>query len=87
MVADTTKLIAAGAAGFATAQLFSLFRKRLAATPLPGAKHAPTVFVANEDLASNDNLLACGTLLICTQNLAVSGANQVLLNLVEGHIW
>jgi len=28
-----------------------------------------------------------GTLLICTQNLAVSGANQVVLNIVEGQIW
>lgn len=32
-------------------------------------------------------LALAGTVLLCTQNLAVSGANQVLLNLVEGAFW
>ena len=34
---------------------------------------------------SESELTACGTMLICTQNLAVSGANQVAANIVEGH--
>ena len=38
------------------------------------------------DLATEAVPLA-GTMLLCTQNLTVSGANQVLLNLVEGTVW
>ena len=38
-------------------------------------------------IASTETIATPGTLLLCVQNLAVSGANQVLLNLVEGHVW
>jgi len=46
---------------------------------------APTKF-SSVALAEVPAPLA-GTMVLCTQNLAVSGANQVLLNLVEGSIW
>ena len=41
----------------------------------------------NAVLAESSSVALSGTLLLCTQNLAVSGANQVLLNLVEGGVW
>jgi 5'-nucleotidase len=44
-------------------------------------------FEASATLSESESLTACGTMLICTQNLAVSGANQVALNIVEGHVW
>jgi len=40
----------------------------------------------NETLAANPCPMP-GTMVLCVQNLAVSGANQVLLNLAEGCVW
>ena len=53
----------------------------------PTAATTAAKFEASATLSESESLTACGTMLICTQNLAVSGANQVALNIVEGHVW
>ena len=56
----------------------------------PDARKMPAPSTAEPELLSSLSttpLALSGTLLIVVQNLAVSGANQVLLNLVEGTVW
>jgi len=76
--------LAAGAAVFALAQRAAAKSGHILASTAAPAR-AP--FTPSDELAACDSMLASGTLLICTQNLAVSGANQVALNIAEGHIW
>jgi len=81
--------VTAGAVSGAVAATLLL---RRGATPATATTQLVTVeqpgkFAASEELATCDSLTASGTLLVCTQNLAVSGANQVALNLVEGNVW
>ena len=86
------KVVAAAAVGglVAAAVLLRRRRKQLATAPSPAAPSsdppAPAKF-ESQALAASPQLTLNGTLLLCTQNLAVSGANQVLLNLAEGTVW
>ena len=75
---------AAAALGAGVALLVSS-RQRASSTPAPPVA-APCKPTYNDDTGGQLSEVACnlsGTMLLCTQNLAVSGANQVLLNLVE----
>ena len=79
---------AAAALGAGVALLVSS-RQRASSTPAPPVA-APCKPTYNDDTGGQLSEVACnlsGTMLLCTQNLAVSGANQVLLNLVEGRCW
>merc|ERR550514_2372478 len=86
-----SKLIAVGAAAAAAAAYLYLRRRsspgiarqRSTVTTLPSGSES----FDNPVLTESKNVALSGTLLLCTQNLAVSGANQVLLNLVEGGVW
>ena len=78
--------LAAGAALYALMQKFGTTSASAPIHPSTAAPPRPT-FAAATEVAACDSLSACGTMLICTQNLAVSGANQVALNIVEGHVW
>ena len=86
------KVVAAAAVGglVAAAVLLRRRRKQRATAPSPAAPSsdppAPAKF-ESQALAASPQLTLNGTLLLCTQNLAVSGANQVLLNLAEGTVW
>jgi len=74
--------------GAAAATLVYLYRRR-SSTSVVAPAGGPTTVVkfAEPKISASETLTACGTMLICTQNLAVSGANQVVLNIVEGKIW
>jgi len=79
---------AGAAAGAALYALYERLSKKYAGTVLAStAAPPPAKFVTRTEVAGCDSIAACGTMLLCTQNLAVSGANQVLLNLAEGHVW
>lgn len=83
---ENALLVSAGAAaGAAAAYLYSASKKRSTVEPMKSTALAK--FVADASLGESEQLTVCGTMLICTQNLAVSGANQVVLNIVEGQIW
>ena len=82
------KLLAAG--GVATAAILYVLKRRSKASapaPLPAKAFPVVTYKPDVELAGSETLTVSGTMLLCTQNLAVSGANQVLLNLVEGKIW
>ena len=84
---DLLKLSAAALAG-AGVTYYLTSRKPLSGPVLSLTAKAPTKAktFANEELAGVATPLS-GTMLLCAQNLAVSGANQVLLNIVEGSVW
>jgi len=91
-MADTpsSKLLLAAAAGAVTAAAATAMMRRCrpkaGAILEAGAPPTGLAPFASETLAN----AACpmpGTMVLCVQNLAVSGANQVLLNLAEGCVW
>ena len=86
-------LVKYGLAAAAGALIVNMYERRGkprgvgADATLQGTTTLPTQkFSAAQELNAEAVPLA-GTMLLCTQNLAVSGANQVLLNLVEGTVW
>ena len=84
----TTMVITSAALGAAAAlALRKLVAGSLAAmTPAHSPTRSTMHFTKSMEITAAA-LLVHGTILLCTQNLAVSGANQVLLNLVEGGLW
>jgi len=83
--------VVAGVAGMAAgAALYALLSNKSS----KGGQLAPvtppvktSTYKTPSELSACESLSLCGTMLLCTQNLAVSGANQVLLNLAEGYVW
>lgn len=89
-MATEGKLLAAAAAGAAAGVgVAYLLRKKgnQGGSILPSASppSSPDPFVSAELTESGCQMP--GTMVLCVQNLAVSGANQVLLNLAEGSVW
>lgn len=84
----TTMVITSAALGAAAAlALRKLVAGSLAAmTPAHSPTRSTMHFTKSMEITAAAPLVH-GTILLCTQNLAVSGANQVLLNLVEGGLW
>ena len=93
-MADSTivKCAASAALGAAVAAYFlgGEKKQKFAATTgeLPGGSWKANNKLDHDDAVAiaSDPILQ-GTMLLCAQNLAVSGANQVLLNIVEGAFW
>lgn len=79
--------LAAGATLYAVWQRVNRTADKAIILHEANAKKERVDFAAEHSLATCESLAACGSLLICTQNLAVSGANQVALNIAEGHAW
>ena len=85
------KYTAAAALGAGVAMFVSSRQRAVGTFIAPAApKKADGKGATYKDEGGELSTVACslsGTMLLCTQNLAVSGANQVLLNLVEGTVW
>jgi len=82
------QLAGAAAAGAATATAAALIKRRKSETAiLPSGPSPMALQKFTNDVVSKSQAVSRGTMLLCCQNLAVSGANQVLLNLVEGCVW
>merc|ERR550514_2048261 len=77
---------AAGIGAAASLSLSYLLAQKTASTAVAKSAALPAATFAPEELAQVAAPVS-GTMLLCVQNLAVSGANQVLLNLVEGCVW
>jgi len=85
---ELAKYAAAACIGASVYSAVSVLRRGKLRPELPAASpaHASPAKFVNDALAAGP-VMTPGTLLVCTQNLAVSGANQVALNLVEGTVW
>merc|ERR550514_492725 len=77
---------AAGIGAAASLSLSYLLAQKTASTAVAKSAALPKATFAPDALAQVAAPVS-GTMLLCVQNLAVSGANQVLLNLVEGTVW
>jgi len=84
----TPILLAAGAAfAGAAAAIATMKRNKRQPVVLPSGVPTKALTAYCNNTIASSRAVTRGTLVLCTQNLAVSGANQVLLNLVEGTVW
>merc|ERR550514_117074 len=88
-MSDTIKLATAATLGAAAAGL-AVYISKLPKRSTTTLVESNAVNIGSKYVNTTLSKLAApvsGTMVLCVQNLAVSGANQVLLNLVEGCVW